>query len=89
MHVKLIQFTASETQNYPSVNNYCSDALSIDVVTKQREGNTHKAEVCITRGGIRLWVSLGHLCSIRRGNEAVSFLLLVIVRRRSADSERR
>jgi hypothetical protein len=30
-----------ETQNYPSVNNYCSAALTIDVVTKEREKVSH------------------------------------------------
>ena len=33
--------TESETQNYPSVNNYCSAALTIDVVTKEREKVSH------------------------------------------------
>ena len=41
MHARFIQFTESETQNYPSVNNYCSAALTIDVVTKEREKVSH------------------------------------------------
>ena len=41
MHARFIQFTESETQNYPSVNNYCSAALTIDVVTEEREKVSH------------------------------------------------
>ena len=41
MHARLIQFTESETRNYPSVNDYCSVALNIDVVTKEREKVSH------------------------------------------------
>jgi hypothetical protein len=41
MHARFIQFTESETQNYPSANNYCSATLTIDVVTKEREKVPH------------------------------------------------
>ena len=49
MHVRFIQFTESETQNYPSVNNYCSAALTIDVVTKEREKVSHTRQRCVSQ----------------------------------------